>query len=152
MYVIAIEQHYFTSGNTISRKKGFVDSKIGSTVFWHKITHLEYLSNHIIHFKTMLIIIPRRPRLINHPCLKITRFVIIFGHQRMQVQGFSRPSVYEQWGTANYVKLRIAILNLPPIIVRRQVSLTNLLATADGSKNQSRSSAIFHMFNIFVTG
>ena len=55
-------------------------------------------------------------------------------------------------GNARYVKLRIAILNLPPIIVCcRQLSLTNPLATADGRNYPSRSLANFQQVENLVT-
>ena len=58
----------------------------------------------------------------------------------------------EQGVTASYVKLRIAILNLPPIIVCcRQLSLTNPVATADGRNYPSRSLANFQHVENLVT-
>ena len=57
-----------------------------------------------------------------------------------------------RWGTARYVKLRIAILNFPLIIVWcRQLSLTNLVTTADGRIYPSRPSANCQHVEKFVT-
>ena len=55
-------------------------------------------------------------------------------------------------GTARYVKLQIAILNFPPIVVCcRHLSLTNLVATTDGRNYPSCLSANFQHVKNFVT-
>ena len=106
-------------------------------LWWHSCDLLKYLSNSREQFKGWLPLLSLcRQRF---AILMLVTFRWVFAANNYVSQHLRLGHTIWGGGTARYVKLRIAILNLPPIIVCcRQLSLTNPLATADGRKSQSR--------------
>ena len=115
-------------------------------LWWHSCDLLKYLSNSREQFKGWLPLLSLcRQRF---AILMLVTFRWVFAANNYVSQHLRLGHTIG--GTARYVKLRIAILNLPPIIVCcRQLSLTNPLA--DGRKSQSRPSANSQHVENFAT-